>query len=509
MRTFSAWSFGGLGAAFAFAGSSLAPAVAWAEEPRNTSEPRVMMESGEVTNVIDAFDDDDPFDIHVRLGFEYSAKSSNVLRETSIAARGLTTGGFTTDLLKVARYSETTTRLLPRIDIGIYKDLAAHFTLPIVLSNARQLSSLNGSDKTPEAFQGAPGEALFSVAKPFKSPARSGIEHIGAGLDLNVLNQARDRSKPTWVFGFEGRFSVGTPMHACNPSPLQGQVQCANPADVNRDGKEDDPALEGANADPRDPGVTRGTIGLEVHTMMSKRIKYIEPYGGFQALFEFQQDSSDYGIGDVEEALVNHPPLVGSMILGLMVIPWENREKFARLTFDLRLLGTYHSEGRDYSELFDALGSSAAPSLRNPQWQSFKGCVDSDTVKCASQSVVDEKSTRTYTTGLTDVQAYASYRASASVMWQAGEYVKFQLGAGFTHEQSHGITGDQPCNPAVRELPRSGPCKAGVAGDANNPLRATGLPNPNYRQTINAVGRRFHVDDSNTFDIFASGVVMF
>ncbi len=55
--------------------------------------------------------------------------------------------------------------------------------------------------------------------------------------------------------------------------------------------------------------------------MMSKRIKYIEPYGGFSALFEFQQSSSDYGISDLDATLVNHPPLVGTMTLGLMVIP--------------------------------------------------------------------------------------------------------------------------------------------------------------------------------------------
>lgn len=518
MRTFPACSFGGLGAAFAGASVALAPAVARADEPRNTSEPHVMMESGEVTNVIDAFDDHDLFDVNIGLGFEFSSKSANVLRETSINAPGLTTGGFTTNLLNVAKFSETTSKLIPRIDIGLYKDLAIHLALPIVLSNARELTSLNGSDKNPVAFQGAPGEQLFSVSQPFTSPTRSGIEHIAAGLDFNILNQARDLTKPTWLFGFEGRFSVGTPMHACNTKPASGQLQCANPADINRNGRADDPAFEGADASPRTPGVSRGIIGLDVHTMMSKRIKYIEPYGGFNALIEFQQAFSDYGLSEFEETLVNHPPIVGSMILGMMVIPWENREKWNRLTFDLRFTGTYHSEGREYSELFDALGSSDAASLRNPQWQRYKAnpdfsssdCTDpSSTKPCLARSVIDDsqQSTRTYTTGLSDVQAYGSFRASASVTWQAGEYVKFQFGGGFRHDQGHGITGDQPCNPAVKELARSGPCRSGdeTAGE----VRATGLPNPNYRPTINAIGRRFFVDDSNTFDLFASGVVMF
>jgi hypothetical protein len=536
MRTLQVWSIRGVrvGAGAAVAPGLvialvvplvIAPSSARADEPRSATEPRVMMESGEVTNVIDAFDDGDIFDINVSLGYQYASKTARILRETTINAPGLTTGGFTSNLLNVARYSETTNRLIPRVDIGIYKDLAVHVSLPIILSNNRELGDLDGSEKQQRVIlQGAPGEQLFSL--PFKSPTRSGLEYVAAGLDVNFLNQARDQTKPTWLFGFEGRFSVGTPMHACNESPAPGQTKCADPSDINRNGKTDaglkspeGGLLEGANLGSRDPGVSAGTIGLEVHTMMSKRIKYIEPYGGLSALFQFQQGTSDYGITDLEESIVNRPPLVGTMILGVMVIPWENREKFGRVTLDFRATGTYSSEGRDYTELFDAIGSSPAPSLRTPQYERFKantdfasaGCTDNNLMTpCLPRSIIDPESQKTYTTGLGDVQAFTSFRASASVTWQASEYIKFQLGLGYRHDQGHGITGDQPCNPAVKEIPRSGPCRSGDDSFPGvGPLRATGLPNPNYRPTVNAVGRRFFVDDSNTVDFFASGMVMF
>ena len=52
--------------------------------------------------------------------------------------------------------------------------------------------------------------------------------------------------------------------------------------------------LEG-NGGNRDAGVSRGTTALELHTFLSKRIKYIEPYGGFRALFEFQNDGATTG----------------------------------------------------------------------------------------------------------------------------------------------------------------------------------------------------------------------
>lgn len=503
-----------LGAALAALGVAAASAPARADEPRSSTEPRVMLEPGEVVNVIDAFDDGDPFDVNVTLGFEYSSKSARVMRETTINEPGLTTGGFTADLMNVARYKETTSKLIPRIDIGIYHDLAAYVRLPIVLSNSRRLEDLDGSSKKLGiVMAGGPGEQLVGKL-PFEGPDRSGLEYIAVGLDLDILNQARDRTKPTWLFGIEGRFSVGTPMHACNPNPAAGQVECADPGDVNRNGKKDnDLESEGAN-DSRDPGITRGTVGLEGHTILSKRLKYIEPYGGFIALFEFQQSSSDYGITDLEGSLVNHPPLQGTMLAGIMFIPWENREKWGRLTFDTRFTGTYRSEGRDYSELFDALGSSDAASLRTPQWARFKANPDfvdnpGPGVPRQSRSVVDTGSQKTYFTGLSDVQAYGSYRGSVSGTWQASEYVKFTFGMGLRFDQAHGISGDQPCNPDLKgSIEKAGPCHSGDETQGQS-VSATGQPNPNYRPTINAVGRRFVVDDITTFDIFASGVVMF
>jgi hypothetical protein len=485
-----------------------------------------MMESGEVTNVIDAFDDDDPFDINISLGFDFSSKSARILRETNIQEPGLTTGGYTANTLNVADYAESTARLIPRVDIGIYKDLALYLKLPIILSHSRELTGVDGSDNMAAqdvALAGAPSDGrLFTL--PFTSPTRSGIEYIGVGLDLDILAQHRDRTKPTWLFGVEGRFSVGEPMHACNDAPLAGQVKCAQASDINRNGTADAGTgpggsnLEGEFTGERDPGVSRGTIGLEVHTILSKRIKYVEPYGGFKALVEFQQESSDYGLTDLEGSLVNHPPLVGTVLAGIMIIPWEDRERFSRLTFDLRMEAEYHSEGRDYSELFDALGSSSAPTLRNPQWARYtdnpdfneSACTDpSPDTPCFPRSVVDLNSQRTYTTGLTDVQAFGSYRLSASATWQAAKFVKLNFGMGYKQDQGHGITADQPCNPEFKDsLGKAGPCRSGDDG-AGQTVRATGVPNPNYRATINTVGRRFFVADSSTFDIFASATVMF
>ncbi|MEM6788803.1 MAG: hypothetical protein AAF715_14880 [Myxococcota bacterium] len=473
----------------------------------------IMQEPGEVVDVIDAFDDDndDVYDFNFRLDFGYTSKRARITRESAVFAPGLTTGGFTSRRQNVGRYIETTSRLSPRLDFGLYKDLALYTRLPIILDNRRRIDDIDGTaGNISAATGGAPGETLFVI--PFEAPSRSGIEHLAVGIDWGIFNQSRDHTKPTWIFGVEGRFAIGTPMHACNANPAQGQVACAHPGDIDRNGQFDADAVSSATGDPlesqaidtRGAGVTRGTASLELHSLISKRLKYIEPYGGFTAAFEFPLGNSDFGETDLEGTLVNLPPVVGTVLVGMMIHPWEDREDFGRLTFDLRFQGEYHSEGRDYSELFDALGSSAAPSLRNPRWSRFRAC---EGAECdVARSVVDQGSQRTYFSGLTVVEPYGSYRGAGSVTYRTGKYVKLNAGVGLRFDQPHGITHDQPCNPDFAgdvDPSRAGPCQSTTGGNV------TGIPNPAYRPTINAVGRRFYVDQSITYEVFASGTVMF
>jgi hypothetical protein len=490
-------------------------ARAGADEPRRVNEPDVLSDSAEVTQVADAFDGNDLFDLHLSLGYQVSTASANVLRESHIIQPGLTDGGYVNGTLAAAKYSQTTQRLNLRADVGLYKDIAVYLRLPIILSDSRKLTALKGSDQNQQLIlSGYPGEQLFSL--PFQSPDRSGIEYLAVGLDAAIMNQWRDSTKPTWVVGIEGRFNVSEPMHACNKNPVPlnqrgtTQVSCADPGDYNRNGVAGDAVgsdgtpLEGNFSGSRKAGVSRGTTALELHTMLSKRIKYIEPYGGFKALFEFQNDSSDYGKVDLKGSLVNHPPMRGTVIMGLAVIPWEIRERYQRVTFDVRLAGTYVSEGRDYSELFDALGTSDAPSLRMPNYAQYYAPDPNSPLN----SVANPNSQKVYFTGLMDVQQHAEVALSGQVTFQAGEYVKFNLGMGYRYTGSHLITMDQSCNPDFKnDITRSGACRteASTTGTVNS----TGIPNPNYRAVIDAPGQRFRVDGSYGIDGWGSATVMF
>jgi hypothetical protein len=491
-KTTCAVAFGAVGLV------ALTATPASADEPVAASEPRLLNETAEVTSVVDAFDEGDPFDLHLTVGFMQTWKSANIRRETSLNQPGLTTGNFTNRTENIAAFSQSVSTLDLGADIGIYKDLALIIRLPIILSDSQQLTGLDGSD-SPQVQQQRLADPsgqgqLFSL--PFKSPTRSGVDWFSVGLDWAIFNQMRDSTKPTWVIGFEGRFGVGTPLHACSDTP----ITISNPANPT-DNKRSCPDPTDPTKPDRDPGISRAMTSVGAHTIFSRRFGYVEPYSGLWFLAEFPQDRGDFGAtNNFQGALVNHPPLIGTFAMGMEVIPWERREEFQRLVGDFRVSGTYHSPGREYSELFDALGTSQAPSLRSPNPASY-------TAGPNGTSIADPQAQKVYFTGITDQQAYGSIGAQASATWQAGEYVKFTTGLGYQFNQSHAITSADSCNPDfTNDSTKAGPC----LHNPNTPQQAvTGIPNPNHRDSIDLPGRRFSADDTSIWNLWIMGVVMF
>lgn len=466
-----------------------------ADEPVAAREPRLMSETSEITTVADAFDGDDPFDLNLVLGFRQSWKHASIRRESQLTQ--IATGGFIPTSENIAAYDSSTSTLDVGADVGIYKDLALIFRLPIILSWSQSLGDLDGSAGVSKQRLADPaGGQLFTV--PFTSPTRSGIDYFAFGADWAIFNQQRDDTKPTWVVGVEGRVPIGAPLHACNATG-GGSTQCF-------DGGNPTAGIHGGV----DPGISRGMDSVLARTYWSRRFGYVEPYSGFAFQADFPTDSSDFGKFNPQQNLSRTPPLLGSFSMGLEVIPFEQREQFQRLSADFRARGTYHSPGRDYTELFDALGSSTAASLRSPNPTGFcdptsSSCNNGQNPAPPPYSVPDKSLSPTYFTGITEVQAYGSLTLSAAATWQAGEYIKFTLGSAFTYAQSHLITTSDPCNPNL------GGGGRGQAGNCVNAATGSvqGVPNPDHRPILDLPGHRFVVDDSTIVDLYVMGVVMF
>lgn len=452
--------------------ATLAAPSARAEEPVSTREPRLFRETGENTSVVDAFDEGDPFDLNLSLGFRQRWKSATIRREANDASES--TLGRPTE---IGSYRQAVSILDIGADVGLYKDVALTLRLPVILADNREITAAGAGGDVLDAS----GDTLF--ATPFKSPQRSGVDYVGVGLHFDVLSQARDRTKPTWLIGAEARIAVGEYLHACNAGAA---VQCPDPTNP---------------AQSRSPGISRGMNAYIVQTIFSRRFGYVEPYTGLRGQVEIPQAKSDFGrTSDLHGTLLDRPPIVGTVTVGMEVFPYENRETFQRVALDFKASGSYHSPGREYSELFDALGSSQARSLRSPNPAFYQAGAG------GAGSVAGDS--KVYFTGITDQQAFASFGGSFGLTWQTSEYVKFHAGAGVTHVQAHLITAADACDPSERRHTESaGPCR--IPGAGGQPDTSTGTPNPNHRTTIDLPGRRFSVEDTVLVDLWFSGNVMF
>lgn len=493
-----------------------------------------MSEPGEVVDVVDAFDDkrDNPFDLHLSFGIAQRWESSKIRRESDIGLQGTAdTSGFTHDIQNVAAYSHSTTTLNLRADVGLWHDLGLFLRLPVILADNRSLNDLDGSTASVNGAGGVaqdPATGLPMFKLPFNSPTRSGVDYLAAGLRWAILSQQRDPTKPTWTVELEGRFSIGEPMHACNANPyplsetpgalttaglkpnatdtyascptpgLLSGVTASNPfgpgPSYYRPPSSQDSGLT--------PGISRGTNAVRIGTMVSQRYRYVEPYAGFWFMAEFQKRGTALGDYDGLQGVINdHPPLQGGFAAGFMIHPFEHREEFQRFTIDLRFTATYVSQGRDYSELFDALGSSPAASLVAPNPARYQPSAD-------GKSSVGDYSQVVNFTGATDVSAHGIFGGSVGFVLQLNRMFRINGGFGMTYVQQHLITAADACNPNLTpSVGDQGRCQV-VGSDGSTPS-ITGAPNPNHRPAIDLPGQRFEVAETFIYDLWANAAVMF
>jgi hypothetical protein len=401
-------------------------------EPEAEATP-LLAEPVAYTDVIDAFEESDPLDINVGLRYVRTDTSATITRElVDIAAQR-------TRHVEIGKHELQRNELLLELDLGLHRDLMLTFRLPILLGEQQQLQPLsgnacsggNGSDacvalREPDAT-GAP---LLDLDGPIVSGRRSGLPSLELGLSWAVLNQFRSPEMPTWVLRWVTTLDTGALRAACT---------------------------EGLGCDP---GISRGTHQMSFETRISRRTRYVEPYMGVSHSLEWlgAGESLFYPKEDRDAVVRADPPSTTEATLGAAIIPWEDRARQQRFEIDLQGRAATRSGGQDMSELFDALGSSQSPFL----------------VAGGAFS------------GVTQVESHGRLGLDLRLLLHAARYVRFTLGASFTHVTPHLLTGARPCNASVSRRPndpRAGTCVEGVV-------------NPLYRAVIDAPGQRFGVHDA-------------
>jgi hypothetical protein len=424
--------------------------------------PALLATPASYTDVADAFEEGNPIDVNVRLGYRHEVTSGTIQREVVDASSQ--DGRSSHHQVNVADYTRIQNELALRLEVGVYHDLMVFMGLPIVLSDDRELRGSGGNCggtgegpgclalREPAATASTPAQPLFDLSTPQQSARRSGVPSIDFGVAWAVTNQYRLPNTATWVLIAQASADTGTVMRPC----LEGQ-SC-------------------------EPGVSRGTTRFTLESRWSYRYRHVEPYFGVSHTFEWAHSGTDQfrPTGGLAGVVDDGLPSVTAITLGAAIIPWEDRVRWQRLEIDVRGAAAFNSAGLDYSPLFDALGTSKNPYL-----------------SLANTVVGGDGNVRF--TGITNVEAYARLGLDTAVVVRAARYVRFVLGGGFAYLTSHRITGAPACDTSVTPSAvdsRVGDCDSGIV-------------NPVYRPAIDAPGKRFQLDGAVALHFQLSASAMF
>lgn len=470
-------------------------------------------EAADVTRVATAFEEDNVFDVHLGVAYDFNYKRAAILREWNSGRPGDNENRLVKDLI----YEQFRHTLTPSLEFGLFRDLGLYFQLPIVLSDSRQYSfdqraddcvfgspggspvasctnkgnsttlrdeilPTSGFDATntgnPSLPFGGPDSELI-----FKGPVRRGLDQLNVGLKYAVLNQEKRSHMPTWLIAFEGRFAVGRAM------TFSRDIQGREPDGNKR--------------------VGRRIHELGVWTALSRRYRFLDPYftahwrQSIRASGSIFQDFSSEGAQDTVL-----PQSQAGLTVGTEIVPWERKAKNLKVAVVLQGSSVLHYGGRGYSEIWELLADSpsmvgsfdptsqAVDDNGNPTDPGF--CDRGAALAFAQQNPGDPGylaaggSGCQKFEGVTDLQDYASFGFTGGVNFTLGKIARLGLGATANTDTRHFITA----------AGRGDADLAGSGGTNPDEVEAgTREVNPIRRDVVDNVGRRYAVDD--VFDMHA------
>lgn len=440
--------------------------------------------AADVTDVASAFDEDNPFDFRFRVRYDHTEKRGQIKRELE----GLSPTQQSIALLKDLTYAYHRDALTLRAEVGLFQDLMFSVELPVILGQSEEYgfdqsagsncrfppdpapNCVNASNSSTVADGIVPatgydaqhdGAAFASGTLVFRGANRGASG--GSGLDafdtLNLaltwapVNQKRDDTKPTWVLEFAPQISIGNIMAFDRARPN------ANHA------------------------VSDGVHRLYARTAISRRWRWVDPYMGFWYMYPIARSDSlfvDYGPAQK----VKNPMQQGGTQFGVELVPFERPREGHKIWIDVRGRLEGHFAGRGYSEGWELF--AAAPPLACDMAQAGFNPA------CNAAATTNPYQGKPFT-GVTTIENYASLGADLAVGVQVGQHARFRTAFEYTHDQSHFITGEDIGVPST------------ASGRVMNPSEF----NPAYRAVVDQVGRRYKVDNMDTYNVSIWGQIQF
>jgi hypothetical protein len=438
------------GAFFAFAFAALAGPAAAAEITRVAS-------SGEAK---------DPFDLDLSVRYERLQQGSTINRE-----------GANDEL----RFVRTRHQIVPRVAVGLYRDLELHVELPYVLADDRSWrfgdvngkpsgglpgspSSIEANPYDPDGLTSAQGGSCAAAACPLFAVGAEGttVYHgsvmgdLKAGLAWAIFNDRKDATKPSWVVGTDVTFPTAKLYEPAKDRLAPG---FASP-------------YTKANPGPVGEKIWK----WDVYTALSKRLGIIDPYFKAHLTKTFKSNATYSNCDRIAEldlaGQVNSQaaancaswgdeagaklPWMAGATFGTEIVPYEDAIDAQKVSFDFRLFADYTSPQRFYNELTNMTG-------------------------------------KIHQTG-----SYLTMGGLFGLYLRASEYVSLQATASLATRSAHYLTGES--------LGRNGGTPEVGANGITIPPEEM---NPNFDWRYDAPGRRFKISEVSIFELAFSGVLQF
>lgn len=442
--------------------------------------------AAEWTEVIDAADGDDPFDFTAEVFYRRHLRRAKLTREYNCDRLGnpldqqtCPAAGENGSIVNVKelRYQRWTHEMVPRLHLGLWKDLELMIEAPIVIQDEQQVRYAgNGGDTTGDSIVvngenssivPTSGQRLFNL--PGELPVRAGFGDMLFKVRFAPISHERDESRGEWVLELGYRAPTGTPMRFGNA------------------------------------GVGRGLHELEVGTAFSRRYRYIEPFSRFQMTYPFQAATkSNFRSYWGSQEYVT-PGLRARFDFGAEVIPYYNPKTGAKLFITLGLGAGYQAEGRDYSELFDALAGgapvcNAADIANSPKMNCAQ--YNPEFARPEYSSIVDRAPT-TFD-GITTVEQFLTLRGHLGFGFYASRNIMLGATAALAHETEHNITNAE----IGKDRYFATPDQEGVLTPTSS-IEELSEHNPTFVPALDTVGRRIRVEETTVFSASFQLAVMF
>ncbi len=415
----------------------------------------------------------DPIDLHLSIRFDRFQERAQIGRERAEPPGPV----FDAEEL---RYTRKRAALVPRVAVGIYRDVEFHFEFPYVLWDDRswrygQVGGFSvgpaGTNRTTignndidadgqpclDPISGLPTTCPLFPVDPSKTMT---LYHGGragdftAGLAWGIFNDKKDDTKPFWLVGLDVTFPTATRFEpAKNVLDSWIATQSAKPAPFGEKiWKWDLYTILSRRMGPADPYVKAHATLMTTSNDTYSNCEYADRL----ALLEEMTAQAPINCRDPswEKDSRAQPPWVAGITFGTEVVPFQDDAQHQKVTLDLRLQADYTSSQRFYNELTDM-------------------------------------SSRIHMT-----EGYLSMGAFVGLYMKASKNVALHATVSLATQSPHYLSGES--------LGRNGSWPSPAEITANPSLQ-----NPNFDWRYDAPGRRFRLSEVSLFDISVAGVLEF